>query len=185
MTIERDGTNADGPGAAGTGARATNADLDGIVADVIPALAARLRASGLAELEVRTADWRIRVRRDIRSQPPGSRAAPAKPGLHARSASTLSGATDDDAGAARSPAVGYFLPSGMAEVGRSVRSGDVLGHVEMLGIRHDVTAPVDGVVIRALAAANQAVEYGQPLILVQGGGPTARSGASRPDAGSD
>jgi biotin carboxyl carrier protein len=184
VTIERDGPTPDGPGPSGAGARAA-ADLDGILADVIPALAARLRASGLAELEVRSADWRVRVRRDVQVQPTTSRAAPAKPGLHIRGGSAVSAVTSDDAGAARSPAVGYFLPAAMAEVGRSVRSGDLLGHVEMLGIRHDVPAPIDGVVIRALAVANQAVEYGQPLILVQAGGPSALAGASRPDVGGD
>jgi acetyl-CoA carboxylase biotin carboxyl carrier protein len=167
------------------GGRPDGAGVDAILADVVPALAARLRASRLAELEVRTADWRIRIRRDVEGQPAPSRAAPAKPGLHIRGGSALSAATDDDAGAARSPAVGYFLPSAMAEIGRTVRIGDLLGHVEMLGIRHEVPAPVDGVVIRALAAANQAVEYGQPLVLVQASGPTARAGVARPDVGTD
>ena len=72
-------------------------------------------------------------------------------------------------------------PRPTAEVGRSVRSGDLLGHVEMLGIHHDVPAPVDGVVIRALAASGQAVEYGQPLVLVEAGG----SIASGPGSGTE
>jgi biotin carboxyl carrier protein len=185
MTGDREGSSGQPTGPARADGRQDAGHIDAILAEVIPALAARLRASRLAELEVRTADWRVRVRRDIAPQPTTSRAAPAKPGLHIRGGSAVSEATSDDAGAARSPAVGYFLPSPMAEVGRSVRSGDLLGHVEMLGIRHDVPAPVDGVVIRALAAANQAVEYGQPLILVQAGGPIALTGVSRPDLGSD
>jgi acetyl-CoA carboxylase biotin carboxyl carrier protein len=75
----------------------------------------------------------------------------------------------DEPGVARSPAVGYFLPAPAAEAGRSVRSGDLLGHVEMLGIQHDVAAPVDGIVLRSLATSGEAVEYGQPLVLVEAG----------------
>ena len=40
----------------------------------------------------------------------------------------------------------------------------------MLGIQHDVAAPIDGVVIRAIASSGEAVEYGQPLVLVETGG---------------
>ena len=84
-----------------------------------------------------------------------------------------SATTPDQPGVARSPAVGYFVPGAASEVGRAVRGGDVLGHVEMLGIHHDVTAPVDGVVIRTIASSGEAVEYGQPLVLVEAGGSLA------------
>jgi acetyl-CoA carboxylase biotin carboxyl carrier protein len=142
--------------------------FDAVLADVIPTLAARLRASGLAELEVRTEAWRVRVRRDVQPPAGSSTAAPAKPGVHIRSASA-SVSRADQPGVARSPAVGYFLPEAVLEVGRSVRGGDLLGHVEMLGIRHDVAAPIDGIIIRSLAASGEAVEYGQPLVLVEAG----------------
>ena len=151
------------------GAEATT-PFDKVIADVIPALAARLRASGLGELEVRTADWRVRVRRDAPAEVAAARSAPARPGLHIRSAALASSRGSDQPGVARSPAVGYFVPVSAAEVGRTVRSGDVLGHVEMLGIQHDVAAPIDGVVIRAIASSGEAVEYGQPLVLVETGG---------------
>ena len=58
--------------------------FDAVITDVIPALAARLRASGLGELEVRTADWRVRVRRDAQVDVPAPHSAPARPGLHLR-----------------------------------------------------------------------------------------------------
>jgi acetyl-CoA carboxylase biotin carboxyl carrier protein len=142
--------------------------IETVLADVIPALSARLRASGLAELEVRTADWRVRVRREVQPAVIVPPAAPALPGVHIRSASA-NVTRADQPGVARSPAVGYFLPSPASEAGRSVRSGDLLGHVEMLGIQHDVAAPVDGVVLRSLATSGEAVEYGQPLVLVEAG----------------
>jgi biotin carboxyl carrier protein len=139
--------------------------FDAVMSDVIPALAARLRASGLGELEVRTAAWRVRVRREAQPEASTAPATPARPGQHLRGGAAAT--------VARSPAVGYFLPQAASEVGRTVRSGDVLGHVEMLGIHHDVTAPIDGVVIRAIAASGEAVEFGQPLVLVEAGASTA------------
>jgi acetyl-CoA carboxylase biotin carboxyl carrier protein len=151
--------------------------FEAVIADVIPALAARLRASGLGELEVRTADWRVRVRRDVQADVPEPRAAPAKPGLHVRGAASAVTRGADQPGVARSPAVGYFVPVSASEVGHTVRSGDVIGHVEMLGIQHDVAAPIDGVVIRAIASSGEAVEYGQPLVLVEAGGTVTASPA--------
>ena len=144
--------------------------FDKVIADVIPALVARLRASGLGELEVRTADWRVRVRRDAPAEVAAPRSAPARPGLHIRGAAVAStGERTSPAWPARRRSA-TSCRSPRLEVGRTVRSGDVLGHVEMLGIQHDVAAPIDGVVIRAIAASGEAVEYGQPLVLVETGG---------------
>ena len=67
---------------------------------------------------------------------------------------------------ATSPAVGYFTPREGWTSGHHVRSGDVLGFVDCLGVRQEVLAPVDGFVGRLLAQAGEAVEYGQPLIHV-------------------
>jgi acetyl-CoA carboxylase biotin carboxyl carrier protein len=154
--------------------------FDAVISEVIPALAARLRASGLAELEVRTGDWRVRVRRDVPTGPRPPRAATGKAGAHDRGAAVVPTGSDQN-GVARSPAVGYFVPALTSEVGRIVRSGDVLGHVEMLGIQHDVAAPIDGVVIRAIASSGEAVEYGQPLLLVEAGGSIAVATAAAVD----
>ena len=38
--------------------------FEGLTDEVLPALIARLRASRLGELEVRTDDWHVRLRRD-------------------------------------------------------------------------------------------------------------------------
>ncbi|HTS14242.1 MAG TPA: biotin/lipoyl-containing protein, partial [Candidatus Sulfotelmatobacter sp.] len=65
--------------------------------------------------------------------------------------------------------VGYFSPLGSLTAGVTVRSGDVLGHVDVLGVRQDVVAPADGVVGRYLAEAGEAVEYGQELVRMEAG----------------
>jgi biotin carboxyl carrier protein len=68
--------------------------------------------------------------------------------------------------AARAPAVGYFAPLEGMSPGHQVRAGDLLGHVDVLGVRQEVVAPIDGVVVRVLAEAGQAVEYGEDLVRV-------------------
>src|SRR5574337_569095 len=82
------------------------------------------------------------------------------------------GCGGDAAGSARrrrvatSPAVGYFSPLEGLSSGHQVRSGDLLGHVDVLGVRQEVVAPMDGMVVRVLAEAGQAVEYGEELVRV-------------------
>jgi len=131
-------------------------ELEALADEVLPALIARLRASRLGELEVRSDDWRIRLRRDADVRP--ARA----PGLHP----VESFPVEDDALAgsvACSPAVGYFSPSPDLVVGSSVQAGDPLGSIDVLGISQDVSAPVSGIISRVLAEYGQAVEYGQAL----------------------
>ena len=83
---------------------------------------------------------------------------------------------------ATSPAVGYFTPREGWTGGRRVRSGDVLGFVDCLGVRQEVLAPVDGFVGRLLAQAGEAVEYGQPLIHVDLPAPVVAAPESAPGA---
>jgi biotin carboxyl carrier protein len=135
----------------------TAAGLDALTDEILPALIARLRASRLAEIEVASDGWRVRLRRDgtatRRSAAPGHSAA----GTAATEPAALDGSV------ARSPAVGYFKPTQILALGHSVQSGDSLGSVDVLGISHDVPAPTGGFIARVLAEAGQAVEYGQVL----------------------
>ncbi len=128
--------------------------LDALTEDVLPALIARLRVSRLGELEVRTRDWRIRLRRDPRA---GSRTAAAS------SAASEEEPDEPNGGVARSSAVGYFTPARDLVVGHSVQAGDVLGSIDVLGIAQEVTAPADGIIAAIMAEDGQAVEYGQAL----------------------
>jgi pyruvate/2-oxoglutarate dehydrogenase complex dihydrolipoamide acyltransferase (E2) component len=64
--------------------------------------------------------------------------------------------------------VGYFTPRGTLAVGQSIRAGDVVGHVDVLGVPVDVVAPADGRLGRLYAAAGEAVEYGQELVRIDG-----------------
>ncbi len=153
--------------------------------ELLPALIARLEASTLGELEIRRNGWRVRLRRATLDAAPidgtarrgGGRSRPTadQPAATGRSAPLaavgpgLPAKSADRRPAALSPAVGYFSPLGSLTAGVAVRSGDVLGHVDVLGVRQDVVAPADGVVGRYLAEAGEAVEYGQELVRLEAG----------------
>lgn len=132
--------------------------LEGLTEAVLPALIARLRASRLGELEVRSGDWRVRLRRDPRAGArPAAADAPASDPVRPEAA---------DGGVVRSTAVGYFTPAQDLVVGTSVQAGDLLGTVDMLGISQEVTASQDGLIASVLAEDGQAVEYGQALAQI-------------------
>ena len=147
------------PEVSATGALARLAD------EVLPALIARLDASGLGELEVRHDGWRVRLRRDLTPmQAPAAAIGAAAPA----SGHDATPAREPVRSGAMSPAVGYFIPNEKTPVGRKVAAGDVLGWVEVLGVRQEVVSPRDGTVGRLSAEAGQAVEYGQELVVVDG-----------------
>jgi acetyl-CoA carboxylase biotin carboxyl carrier protein len=68
---------------------------------------------------------------------------------------------------ATSPGVGYYATRDGIATGSQVRSGDVLAHVDVLGVRQEVVAPGDGIVARLLAEPGEAVEYGQDLVRLE------------------
>jgi len=64
----------------------------------------------------------------------------------------------------------------------AVRAGDRLGTVDVLGVREDVVAPVDGVVGLSLTEAGEAVEYGQDLVRIEQPDRAPEAEAGRPAA---
>jgi biotin carboxyl carrier protein len=130
--------------------------------EVLPALIARLDVSELGELEVRHDGWRVRLRRSVAAP----RAAEPAPTASGEPATAATPTHDGTRRVATSPAVGYYSPNDRAAVGRQVTSGDVLGWVDVLGVRQEVVAPTAGVVGRLLAEPGQAVEFGQELLVI-------------------
>jgi acetyl-CoA carboxylase biotin carboxyl carrier protein len=148
-------------------------DLDaiGLAADeLVPQLAERLRAHGLGEIEVSSGDLRLRVTATPGAaasspQPTTSQtAAPAPPLDEGPPIGTgIAAAAPASVGVA-SPAVGFFVYADGLGPGLAVAKGDALGHVEMLGVRHDVRAPRGGTVRHLVAESGEAVEYGQVVL---------------------
>ena len=191
---------------------ADHATIASSIDELLPALIAKLGATGLAELEIREDALRVRLRRpadgialdrrvgdrSIRSERPrgaGSAiAAPHVPGLtpvgpgremrEVRSVADGRDASRMDGArtVATSPAVGIYHPRAEARAGTRVRAGDRLGTVDMLGVPQEVVAPVDGLVGASLVETGDAVEYGQDLVIIEFA--TAGAAASGPSSSS-
>jgi acetyl-CoA carboxylase biotin carboxyl carrier protein len=133
-------------------------------ATLIPELTERLRRHGLGEIEVAHGDLRLRV-----SAAPGT-PAQAIPGDASVAQPAPAAPSPPSAGATlgvASPAVGFFVFADGLGPGLQVTKGDPLGHVEMLGVRHDVRAPRGGRVSHLVAESGEAVEYGQVVLELE------------------
>ena len=75
-----------------------------------------------------------------------------------------------------SPAVGYFAGRDGITVGSVVGSGDVLGHVDVLGVRQEIVAPISGVIGLFDVEPGQAIEYGQTIARVDPVSAASRDG---------
>ncbi len=146
----------------------TDNPLDAIAraaTELIPQLSERLAIHGLGEIEVSRGDLRLRV-------VAGTPVAPSTPAAEALAPATAP-APDVDAPTASagigvpSPAVGFFVYADGLGPGLDVAKGDPVGHVEMLGVRHDVRAPRAGTVRHLVAESGEAVEYGQVVIELE------------------
>lgn len=149
--------------------------IERMAADLLPQLSERLSRHGLGELEVVDGDLRLRVRA-------GSAAAlpPTPVPAHATPAAVTPARQVDPAGEPAaldvaavpvgSPAVGFFVYADGLGPGLEVAKGDALGHVEMLGVRHEIRAPRGGTVRSLVAESGEAVEYGQTVVEIEAPG---------------
>lgn len=160
--------------------------------ELLPALIAKLAASGLGEIEVHEGGWKARLRKPAAAPPVAPiAAAAARPGVarvadpqgagghssprpgtprpeeaERRARPDEEPAEEPGIVAAKSPAVGIYHPRRDLVVGMRVRAGDRIGAVDVLGVKQDVVSPVDGVIGSSLAEAGEAVEYGQELVRI-------------------
>jgi acetyl-CoA carboxylase biotin carboxyl carrier protein len=137
------------------------------VAALVPALTERLSRHGLAEIEVRQGDLRVRV--VAPGAPSGGAAATGPVEVSVTTSdvgiTAVEGATTT-LDPIRSPAVGHFVYADGLGPGLAVSAGAEIGFVEMLGIRHEVRAAADGVVRHLVAESGEPVEYGQLLVEI-------------------
>ncbi|MEO6351358.1 MAG: biotin/lipoyl-containing protein [Candidatus Limnocylindrales bacterium] len=150
-----------------------------LTTDTLPRLIERLSRSQLGELEVREDGWRIRLRRPMAvgttpqaadqrgSRHHGAAAAPDRASAAHRP--PQSARPESDRGRITSPGVGYFIAQDGVKVGSVVRRGDLVGHVNVLGVRQEVVAPIDGTLKEIEVEQGQAIEYGQRLARVEAG----------------
>jgi acetyl-CoA carboxylase biotin carboxyl carrier protein len=134
--------------------------------ELVPRLTERLARHRLGELEVRHGSLRVRVVAGEQAAVAASGGDEEAAGQARRQASAPAAALPSAHGVT-SPAVGYFGFADGLGPGLRVDKGDDLGHVEMLGVRHDVRAPRRGIVSHLVAESGEPVEYGQVLVELE------------------
>ncbi len=152
--------------------------------EFITALAELLRANELSEIEVMREFGKddvlnVRVARQLQAAPaPATVAAPAPvAAVAAPAAAPAAPAPSEDptqlAGAVTSPMVGtaYLAPEPGAapfiKVGDSVSEGQTLLIIEAMKTMNQIPAPASGKVTRILVDDGTAVEFGDPLVVVE------------------
>jgi acetyl-CoA carboxylase biotin carboxyl carrier protein len=155
------------------GSNDERATIARLAEEVVPTLIERLAKSDLGELEVRQDGWRIRLRRAPEEVAHDGHAGPAqaahKPSAVAHAGDPHPPRREPPRGQVTSPAVGYFTPRDGIAVGVKLRAGDLIGVVDVLGVRQEVVSPSDGVLTALDVESGQAVEYSQPIGRVEAG----------------
>ena len=140
-------------------------------------LAALLSQLGLSEIEVEAAGVRVRLHRATpvplapHHTPAAGAGAPAMPAT----ASAEPVAVDAAAGTVpiEAPMVGTFYRAPSPTAGPYVREGDVVKEnqvvciIEAMTLMNEIESKVGGRIVKILAENGQAVEYGQPLFLIE------------------
>ena len=133
--------------------------------------------SNVSELEITEAEGKVRIVKSsgapvVMQQPAMAMAAPAPAPV--ASAPAEAAAPAAPAGhAVKSPMVGTFYraPSPGAkvfvEVGTVIKEGDTICIIEAMKILNEIEADKSGTVTRILCENGQAVEYGQPLFMIE------------------
>ena len=135
--------------------------------------------SNISELEITEADGKVRI---VKADPAG--AAPLQyasvPTMAAAPVAAPPAAAAEPAAApvetghpVKSPMVGTFYRSAnpdakpFAEVGDAIKEGDPICIIEAMKIMNEIEADKSGTVTRILCENGQAVEFGQPLLIIE------------------
>lgn len=133
--------------------------------------------SNVSELEITEAEGKVRIVKSSGApmvmQQPAMVAAQA-PGVAAAPAAVVEAAPAEPAGhAVKSPMVGTFYRSSspgakaFVEVGSVVKEGETICIIEAMKILNEIEADKSGTVTKILTENGQAVEYGQPLFMIE------------------
>ena len=141
--------------------------------------------SNIAELEITEADGKVRIVKAgapmavgatplVMNAPAALMPASAPQAVSAAPAAAVPADGEDPDGGhtVKSPMVGTFYraatPGGkpLVEVGSEVKAGEPLCIIEAMKIMNEIEADVGGSVTKILVENGQAVEFGQPLFVI-------------------
>ncbi|MEY4753914.1 MAG: hypothetical protein RJA44_1589 [Pseudomonadota bacterium] len=138
--------------------------------------------SSISELEITEADGKVRIVKASPVAPPTMQMMQAMPMPMAAAAPMPAAAAPAAAAPAAAPETGYVVKSPMvgtfyrasspgakplADVGQQVKVGDALCIIEAMKIMNEIDADKAGTITKVLAENGQAVEYGQPLFIIE------------------
>ena len=142
--------------------------------------------SNISELEITEAEGKVRIVKGgygvpttmmmpaAQMMPPVAAAAPIAAEPAAAGAAPAAEAPAAQTGhVVKSPMVGTFYRSAspgakpFAEVGSAIKEGDPICIVEAMKIMNEIEADMSGTVTKILVENGQAVEYGQPLFIIE------------------
>ncbi|MDM0114553.1 acetyl-CoA carboxylase biotin carboxyl carrier protein [Variovorax sp. J22R133] len=135
--------------------------------------------SNISELEITEAEGKVRIVKGGGAAAPvqyvQTLAAPAAaPAAAAPAAAAPAAAPAAPAGhIVKSPMVGTFYRSSspgaapFVEIGAQVKEGDTICIIEAMKILNEIEADKSGTVTQILGENGQAVEYGQPLFVIE------------------
>ena len=138
--------------------------------------------SNVSELEITEADGKVRIVKQSTTQvvampAPVYASAPAPvpaAGAPAAAAPVAAPAAAEVAGTVvKSPMVGTFYRASnpgakpLADVGTAVKKGQALCIIEAMKIMNEIESEFDGTITKVLAENGQAIEYGQPLFIIE------------------
>jgi acetyl-CoA carboxylase biotin carboxyl carrier protein len=136
--------------------------------------------SNVSELEITEAEGKVRIVKSVagvvQQYVPAPAQAPAAPAPAAAQMAELPAPTAPAAPAGhvvKSPMVGTFYRSSspgakpFVEVGSQVKEGETICIIEAMKILNEIEADKSGTVTRILGENGQAVEYGQPLFVIE------------------
>lgn len=133
--------------------------------------------SNVSELEITEAEGKVRIVKGggavVQMAAPAPQMAPA-PAPAAAPAVTVPPPVEVPAGhIVKSPMVGTFYRSSspgakpFVEVGSQIKEGETICIVEAMKILNEIEADKSGTVTRIICENGQAVEYGQPLFVIE------------------
>lgn len=137
--------------------------------------------SNVSELEITEAEGKVRivksggavVQQYVAAPVPAPVAAAAPAAAPAAAAAEAPTAAQVTGHVVKSPMVGTFYRASspgaksFVEVGSQVKEGDTICIIEAMKILNEIEADKSGTVTRILGENGQAVEYGQPLFIIE------------------
>jgi acetyl-CoA carboxylase biotin carboxyl carrier protein len=131
-----------------------------------------MKEHDLAEIDLRQADQRIRLRRGAEPQLVSGAIAPAHTAAASQQTLTTPSATESALEIVKSPMVGTFYAAANPESPPFVKVGDHVGPesvvciIEAMKVFNEIQAEIAGQVAAVLVENGQPVEFGQPLFKI-------------------